>query len=236
MSQRNILPGKMVSIAQIIMEQTLPRLETIHSPRAMAFIIKGLSYYYLATKSAEALRIVNVFANRLTGLFNRNADENWEWFEDYLTYANSVLPESLLFAWELTCETLYKDIALSSFDFLLSKIFTDHKIQVISNRGWLRRGDQPKSIGEQPIDVAYTILALDKFYSVFKVDEYLTRMEKAFNWFLGQNRLNQIVYNPCTGGCYDGLEETHANINQGAESTICYLISRLTVEKYFSPE
>jgi hypothetical protein len=57
-------------------------------------------------------------------------------------------------------------------------------------------------------------------------------METAFNWFLGNNRLHQIIYNPCTGGCYDGLEETHVNLNQGAESTVSYLMARLTVEKY----
>jgi hypothetical protein len=57
-------------------------------------------------------------------------------------------------------------------------------------------------------------------------------METAFNWFLGNNRLHQIVYNPCTGGCYDGLEETHVNLNQGAESTVSYLMARLTIEKH----
>jgi hypothetical protein len=60
-------------------------------------------------------------------------------------------------------------------------------------------------------------------------------METSFNWFLGNNRLHQIIYNPCTGGCYDGLEETHVNLNQGAESTISYLLARLTVEKYRKP-
>jgi hypothetical protein len=54
----------------------------------------------------------------------------------------------------------------------------------------------------------------------------------AFNWFLGHNHLNQIVYNPCTGGCYDGLESYYINLNQGAESTISYLMARLTVENY----
>ena len=61
-------------------------------------------------------------------------------------------------------------------------------------------------------------------------------MEIAFNWFLGKNRLKQIVYNPCTYGCYDGLEETHVNLNQGAESTVSYLMARLTVEKYKKSE
>jgi hypothetical protein len=55
-------------------------------------------------------------------------------------------------------------------------------------------------------------------------------MTTAFNWFLGNNHLHQIIYNPCTGGCYDGLEETQVNLNQGAESTLCYLLARLTME------
>ncbi len=61
-------------------------------------------------------------------------------------------------------------------------------------------------------------------------------MEIAFSWFLGNNHLKQIVYNPCTGGCYDGLEDTYINLNQGAESTVSYLMARLTMEKYLNRE
>jgi hypothetical protein len=75
-------------------------------------------------------------------------------------------------------------------------------------------------------------MTLSIFYDVFQDDDYLQKLQIGFNWFLGANRLQQIVYNPCTGGCYDGLEETHVNLNQGAESTLSYLMSRLTVEKY----
>jgi hypothetical protein len=75
-------------------------------------------------------------------------------------------------------------------------------------------------------------MTLSKFYDAFADKDYLDKMETAFNWFLGNNRLHQIIYNPCTGGCYDGLEETHVNLNQGAESTISYLMARLTVDKY----
>jgi len=67
---------------------------------------------------------------------------------------------------------------------------------------------------------------------VFQKEEDYLNMEIAFNWFLGSNRLHQIIYNPCTTGCYDGLEETHVNLNQGAESILSYLMARLTVEKY----
>jgi hypothetical protein len=88
--------------------------------------------------------------------------------------------------------------------------------------------------GEQPIDVAYTILALSTFYDAFKDEKYLKKMKIAFDWFLGKNHLNHIIYNPCTGGCYDGLEEDYINLNQGAESTVSYLMARLTLEKYFN--
>lgn len=94
------------------------------------------------------------------------------------------------------------------------------------------KGQKAGLFGEQPIDVAYTIMTLSKFYDVLKKKDYRLKMETAFNWFLGNNRLRQIIYNPCTGGCYDGLEDTHVNLNQGAESTVSYLMARLTMEKY----
>jgi hypothetical protein len=79
-------------------------------------------------------------------------------------------------------------------------------------------------------------MTLSKFYDLFRDEEHRMKMETAFNWFLGNNRLHQIIYNPCTGGCYDGLEETHVNLNQGAESTVSYLMARLTIEKYRNPD
>ena len=79
-------------------------------------------------------------------------------------------------------------------------------------------------------------MTLSKFYDVFKDENYRLKMVTAFNWFLGENRLHQIIYNPCTGGCYDGLEESNVNLNQGAESTVSYLMARLTIEKYKSTD
>ena len=72
---------------------------------------------------------------------------------------------------------------------------------------------------------------MSKFYSVFKVEDYFAKIQTAFDWFLGNNHLQQIIYNPATGGCYDGLEEDYVNLNQGAESTVSYLMARLTLEK-----
>ncbi|MFZ4457020.1 MAG: glycosyltransferase [Bacteroidales bacterium] len=231
-SLTGVLPPEMILQAERLIEKMLTRIESVHSTRSMAFAIKGLSHYYDITKDPSVLDLIVVFANRLTQMFKHESEDNWEWFEGYMTYANSILPEAMLYAWKVTDTPIYKDIAMKSFDFLLKHIFNENGIEVISNRSWWIKGEKAGKFGEQPIDVAYTIMALSKFYDVFGIDDYRQKMMTAFNWFLGCNRLEQIIYNPCTGGCYDGLEETHVNLNQGAESTVSYLMARLTVERY----
>jgi glycosyltransferase involved in cell wall biosynthesis len=226
------LPYEIISEATTIIKKTMLRIGTVHSTRAMAFAIKGLYHFHNNIKSPVDINLTITFANRLVQMYRHESDEKWEWFESYLTYANSILPEAMLYAWLLTGETIYKDIAISSLKFLLSQTFNKNGIEVISNKSWLKKGQEAGHFGEQPIDVAYTILTLSKFYEVFGNEDYHKKMVTAFNWFLGNNRLHQVVYNPCTGGCYDGLEETHVNLNQGAESTVSYLMARLTMEKY----
>jgi len=233
-SLMGLIPWNIISEAITILEKSLLTIGKVHSTRAMAFVIKGLYFYRTAMKSPKNLVLLKTFADRLVQMYRHESSKKWEWFEGYLTYANSVLPEAMLYAWLLTGETIYKDIARSSFNFLLSRTFNENRIEVISNKKWLIRGQESAPVserGEQPIDVAYTVMTLSKFYNVFMEDDYRAKMESAFNWFLGNNRLHHIVYNPCTGGCYDGLEETHVNLNQGAESTVSYLMARLTIGK-----
>jgi glycosyltransferase involved in cell wall biosynthesis len=229
-SQKDNLPSEMMDQVREAFNKVVPNIEKIHSTRAMAFTIKGL-YYYNQTEQLPAVdRIISTLAHRLVQMYQHESDDQWQWFESYLTYANSLLPEALLFAWLATGENAFKRVAITSFDFLLSRTFTVDSIQVISNKNWLHRGQEPGPPGQQPIDVAYTILALKAFYDAFDDESYHNKMVIAFNWFLGANFLNQIIYNPCTGGCYDGLEATQVNLNQGAESTVCYLMARLTME------
>ena len=231
LSIRDLLPGELIRDAESIMDNALLNINRIHSTRAMAFVIKGLYYRNGKNKLIQDVQLIKEFANRLVQMYKHEKSNKWRWFESYLTYANSVLPEAMLCAWLVTGEPAYEEIARTSFDFLLSKIFVTNSIKVISNKSWLYKEEiAPITIGgEQPIDVAYTILALKKFYDVFKDEDYREKMEIAFNWFLGNNHLHQVIYNPCTGGCYDGLEENYVNLNQGAESTISYLLARLTV-------
>ncbi len=236
-SMSDILPKEFRSIvtdAEATMQSSLSNLNSIHSTRAMAFAIKGLYYHNEKNISAWDMLLINELANRLVQMYRHESDNKWNWFESYLTYANSILPEAMLCAWLATGKLIYKEIAKSSFDFLLSKIFTENRIKVISNKSWLYKGEEKITVavgGEQPIDVAYTILALSKFYDVFNDEDYLHKMEASFNWFVGNNHLHQIIYNPCTGGCHDGLEGHYVNLNQGAESTVSYLMARLTIEK-----
>jgi glycosyltransferase involved in cell wall biosynthesis len=231
----DILPVSLVEKAQLILIRKLPNLPLIHSTRAMAFIIKGLYYATIKEKSPEMTKLAKELANRIVQMHKHESSSNWAWYENYLTYGNSILPESMLCAFLMTGDTTYKEIAKTSFDFLLSIIFRDNRIKVISNKGWLLKENANQSEvvgGEQAIDVAYTIMALSKFAVAFKDSDYTEKMKTAFSWFLGNNHLNQIIYNPCTGGCYDGLEETYVNLNQGAESTVSYLMARLAMEKY----
>jgi hypothetical protein len=227
-----ILPGVFIQQAENILEAALESIEKMRSTRAMAFSIKGLYYANLYKKTKEKSALIILLANRLYKMYQHESERHWNWFESYLTYANSTLSEAMLLAYLDSGENEFKQTALESFDFLCSQTFKNEEIKVVSNQGWRQKGKNSHSYGEQPIDVAYTILALNQFYKTIKNPDYLLKMKIAYSWFLGKNHLQQIIYNPCTGGCFDGLEENNVNLNQGAESTISHLLSRLTLENF----
>lgn len=233
------LPEALVTKAELIMESAILNIKKRTSPRSIAFTIKGLYYLYMNAPSSETVALIRLLADRLLLLYGHESEQEWLWFEPYLTYANSVLPEAMLLAWSATGDERYKVVAKEAFDFLLLKTFGKNGMEVIPTISWYHKGgDKEQNIvgAEQPIDVAYTILALGNFYEVFSKEEYLTKMKIAFDWFLGKNYLKQIIYNPVTGGCYDGLERDYVNLNQGAESTVSYLLARIQVGNYFGEE
>lgn len=221
--------------ARFIFEEAIKEMEGVHSPRSMAFVIQGL-YHYSHTSDSKCMNsLVIRFADRLVQMFRHEATDDWNWFESYLTYGNAVLPHAMLMAYTMTHNGDYRKIARDTFDFLLSKIMNGNSIRVISNKNWLKSDeklDKAFKGGEQPIDVAYTILALGFFNGIFPDSGYDKKMQGAFNWFLGKNSLGQTIYNPCTGGCYDGLELHNVNLNQGAESTLSYLLARMAFEDF----
>jgi glycosyltransferase involved in cell wall biosynthesis len=236
LSKHEYLPIALVNQAEKILHKSLPNTKNMHSTRAMAFLVKGIYY----ANQPENVELLTVFADRLAAMYAHESAEGWEWFEHSLTYANSLLPEAMLLAGLATGNREYQQIALQSFEFLLKHIFDSEGIHVISNEYCSENDKKPyqahtKALsqvgGEQAIDVSYTILALAAFYQVYLDENYRDKMLLAFDWFLGRNHLNQIIYNPCTGGCYDGLERENVNLNQGAESTISYLLARQSMEK-----
>lgn len=228
----NILPVELITTADGLIKGALKHTGNIYSSRALGFIIKGLYYYNSLRYDPANITLADTLASRMERMYAHESDEQWHWFESYLTYANSILPESMLCAYFMTQNETYKKIAVDSFEFLLANTFSGDRIRPVSNNGWLHKGKTAELSGQQPIDVSYTIMALDKFYTELKDEALLEKIFTAFSWFSGNNHLNQIIYNPGTGGCYDGLEKDNVNLNQGAESTVSYLMARLTVKKY----
>lgn len=208
------------------------KIRSMKSPRAISFSIKGLVHYNTVLKSPEMDQLIIELADRLISLFEQNQQEDHPWFESKITYANSVIPEALLYAYRISGIKQFKTVAVMSFDYLCSILFQPEYFRVISNQTWFEPGKISAKEGEQPIDVAYTIIALSEFYVCFGNNDYLTRMTRAFEWYLGRNQLNQIVYNPISGGCLDGIEAKQVNINQGAEATTTYLMARNRIEKH----
>lgn len=232
LSLNHLLDFNLQAQVEAAFQKAIPAIHTAQSPRAIAFHIKGLYYYYKFKKDESILELITKLADNLVSKYRGVSNEDWQWYEEYLTYANAVLPQAMLLAGECTKSELFKEVAHKTFDFLLNIMFKNDKICVISNQSWHHKGKNSHIYGEQPIEIAYTILALENFYKEHKNKVFLHKMRIAFNWFLGENHLNQIIYNPSTGGCYDGLEEHQVNLNQGAESTVSYLLARMVVEKY----
>lgn len=226
-----VLSPDIAAAAERSLKATLPWVGDLTSPRAIAFSIKGLCAYNSVRHSTRFTALVDQLATRLLNTYSDTATTQWNWFEPILTYGNAVLPEAMLLAHLETKRSTYREAANSTFSFLLNHLFDGDMLRVISNRTWKEPGIQHDLFGEQPIDVAYTISALSLFHENFGDPEHVRKMHLAFEWFLGRNHLAQVMYNSASGGCYDGLEEHSVNLNQGAESTVCYLIARCIIER-----
>jgi glycosyltransferase involved in cell wall biosynthesis len=232
LSYQKKLPLNLVEQAQKIWDKAVVHIYEVTSPRAIAYTLKGLYYYYQVNQEEEIKNGIVQLADKLLNHYHINSDDNWCWYEDYMTYANNVLPEAMLFSFLVTKNLKYKKTALITFDFLLSHYFMKGEFSVISNRGWFVKGEKKHAYGEQPIEVATTIITLHLFYEVTRNIKYRNQLNLAFSWFLGNNHLNQIIYNPVNGASYDGLEEKNVNINQGAESTLCFFKAQLIMNEY----
>jgi hypothetical protein len=116
-------------------------------------------------------------------------------------------------------------------DFLIANSFQGEICVPVGQAGWFKHGGTKPLYDQQPEEVSALILALQVMYDVSGDVQYLKRKEQAFDWFLGNNIIGQMVYSEMSGGCYDGLGDNYVNLNQGAESTLSYLLARVVMEK-----
>ena len=228
-SLKNILPKDMRNKAENLFLESLAVSSIILSPRALAFTIAGLYYYNKEKKSPFIVKNAKRLADILVSQYKANSRPGWEWFEPYLTYSNSKLSEALFYTYEMTQEPHYLEFAKLSLDFLISKTFDNGLFIPIGQRGWYVRDKERAYFDQQPIDAGYNVQTLIAAYNTTKDEKYKDYAVNTFQWFLGKNMLEQTVYNEQTGGCHDGLGENSINLNQGAESTISYLMARLSL-------
>jgi glycosyltransferase involved in cell wall biosynthesis len=201
------------------------------SPRAKAFSVIGLYHYYQKYKEENILLKIISLVDTIVESYKREATEEWSWFEGYLTYSNSKIPEMLFLAYNLTKNKEYLEIAEKSLDFLTNLVFFKDELSPIGQNGWYNRHGTRSFFDQQPIDASSMVQTYLIAHTITQNKKYYNNAVLAFNWFLGKNHLKQMIYNEVTGGCHDGLSKYSINLNQGAESTIEYLISRLMLEE-----
>jgi len=226
-------PPELKDRAINIFGKALETGKAIDSPRTVAFMIMGLYFYNKKHPSESNIQKIKKFSNYLVYLYHTNKSEEWKWFEQYLTYSNSKLPEALLYAHLATNEQQYLQVAQTTLDFLISITFENDMFSPIGQNGWHLKNKQRAYFDQQPVDAASMIQTLILAGNILKKRDYLEKAHLAFHWFLGRNHLGQVIYDESTGGCYDGLGKNSINLNQGAESTVSYLLARLALENQF---
>ena len=220
-----------------LFDSARPHFSQLRSPRGIATTIIGISHFLQRfEEESELKKVITVLGKKLLKLYDQFSQEGWEWFEPILTYDNGIIPLSLFHAHETTGNKQFLDIAKKSMEFLEKINLGDGHLSLIGSNGWYKKGGVRARFAQQPLDAMAMVLLFHKAFVVFKEKEYLKKMIISFKWFLGENDFGLPLFNFETRGCGDGLEEEGININQGAESTIAYQISHLTVLKAHEEE
>ncbi len=225
------IPNELKKEAEQIFNKARQVINKIRSPRAVAFIMLGLYFYNKSKPSSENIRQIKELADYLVKLYKDCSSSEWQWFEEYLTYSNSKLPEALFYAYLTTKDKKYLGIARSCLDFLGDITIENGMFEPIGQNGWYMKNGKKARFDQQPVDTASMVQTLLLANKVTKEDSYLRDAITVFQWFLGRNCLNRMIYDELTGGCSDGIGESSINQNQGAESTICYLMASLEIHK-----
>jgi hypothetical protein len=199
------------------------------SPRGKAYSILGISDYLKQFPQAvDVKRQMEIAADSLVAQFEKNNFPDWQWFDGAMTYDNAILPYSLFVA-GFTFGNKYLEVAEKTCEFLLANTFNGNHFSFIGCQGWYKRGGKKAAFDQQPIEAASTCLMLRAAFNSIGDNKFLTLQRKAFQWFLGENDLHIPLYDFETKGCSDGLMSDGVNPNQGAESTLSFLLSLLTI-------
>jgi glycosyltransferase involved in cell wall biosynthesis len=213
--------------ASQLFEIALPPTLGFTSPRAWAFTLLGIEEYltrFSGDRIAEDTR--EELGERLLAMYRENSTREWPWFENQLAYSNAKLPHALLVAGRALRRADMTDAALKSLSWL-AQIQCAHEghFVPIGNRGFYPRDGERARFDQQPIEAQATVSACLEAHMLTGEQQWMTEAQRAFDWFLGRNDLHTPIYDPGTGGCHDGLEPDHVNCNQGAESTLAFLLS-----------
>ena len=219
----------MIALATHLFHHAVPAVESFASPRAWAFSIVGIhGYLRRFGGDSEVRRYRATMVDRLSSHFTNNMTDEWPWCEDVVTYANAKLPHALLMSGKWMQRNDLIDLGKRTLEWLLEiQTNKDGHLSIVGTNGWYPRDGERARFDQQPIEAHALVEACVEAYHVTREKDWITQAEKAFNWFLGDNDLRQPLHDFTTGGCRDGLHADRINQNQGAESTLAWLMSLL---------
>jgi glycosyltransferase involved in cell wall biosynthesis len=225
-------------MAASLFSEGLPVLENFTSPRAWAFAIVGLQAYMEAYGGdTTARRLRTVLGEKLFDLFKKRASLDWPWCEDKVTYANAKLSHALILAGQWIPKPEMFEMGINSLKWLLARQKApEGHLSIIGNTDWHNREGDSSTFDQQPIEAMCLIEACAEAFRATGERTWIEEGHRCLSWFLGRNDLNAQIYDFETGGCCDGMQPTGVNANQGAESTLSWLISLLTMYKTLEQE
>ena len=212
-----------------LFNQALPAVLDFTSPRAWAFALFGIQEYLRRFSGDRAARQAReVLAGRLLEAYRRTASPDWPWFEEIVAYCNASLPHALLECGRWMGRSDMIEAGLTSLGWLASvqRSRKGHFVPIGSN-GFYRRGGERACFDQQPVEAQTMVSACLAASGVTGEARWQEEARRAFEWFLGRNDLGLSLYDSSSGGCRDGLHADRANENQGAESTLAFLLALL---------
>jgi len=213
------------SMAGHVFELSLPAILNTTSPRAWAFALIGIhEYLQRFAGDRRASQVREKLSGRLLSLYQSHRSDEWRWYEDKLTYCNAALPHALIMCGRSIPNPAMADAGLEALSWLadLHRGAAGHFVPIGSN-GFYQQGGERARFDQQPIEAQAMVSACLEAYRITGDKRWRKEARRAFEWFLGRNDLNLLVYDPTTGGCRDGLHPDRLNENQGAESTLAFL-------------